>query len=132
MSEFIQKNKFLVHVCTEVSCLCLLVLYMVKNNNSIYKHMKYLEQKLNHYDNVLEKHDQLLTALLNKKVSFKEQPVQVRKPTPQSKPATPPPQQSAVSYDDDEEIIETPSIEDDNLDEEIQEELNKLQLSKNI
>ena len=72
MSEFIKKNKFLVHVASEVLCLCLIIMYIFKNNRGIYNHIQYLEQKLYTYETILEKHEQLLNKLLNKKVQFKE------------------------------------------------------------
>lgn len=127
--EFIKNNKFLVHVVAEVSCLCLVVLYIAKNNKGIYNHMQYLEQKLYQYENILEKHDQLLSTLLNKKVSFKEPlntqiPV-VKKQTPVMEMI----QEEDIVEVEDDSIIETRSVEEDNLDEEIEEELSKLNLN---
>ncbi len=72
MTDFIKKNKFLVHVVTEICCLSLVVFYMVRSNKNIYNHLQYLEQKLYKYEAILERHEQSLNTLLNKKVSLNE------------------------------------------------------------
>jgi hypothetical protein len=151
MSEFLKNNKFLVHVASEVFCLCIIIMYIFKNNRGIYNHMQYLEQKLYACENVLEKHDQLLSTLLNRKVhsvqsqhqpslqptrqmpelSRSSSPPPSHPPPSHPPPSPSPPTQAVVFVQDDEdvEVIETPEVEEDNMDEEINEELNKLNLT---
>jgi len=152
MAEFIKNNKFLVHVAAEISFVCILVIYIYKNNRNTYSHIQYLEQKLYAYESILEKHEQLLNTLLSKKVSFKE-PLKISKsdysptsPTPPSSPLSPPTPPSSPSLspssslsfsnkirsidDNDVKIVENDEVNDEIMDNEINEELNKLNLLK--
>jgi hypothetical protein len=137
MTDFVRKNKFMVHVAAEILCLVVLVTFLVKTHKGIYEHIKYLEQKLYQYESVLEKHDQLLNTLLNKKVSFKEpikttipssspRPIPTSKsppPAPPSLPSPPLPQRHTEIEDD---VKITDITEDEEMDKEISDEVRKV------
>jgi hypothetical protein len=136
MSEFISKNKFLIHVSVEVLVLCMIVLYISRNNSGIYNHMRYLEQKLYIIEQTLENHQQILSGM--------GQQVPSPPPAPRAIPQPPQPPQPTLQPDptpllpptvvpqkvETMEIIETPSVDNDNMDIEIEEELRGLNLIK--
>jgi len=130
MTEFIKKNKLLTHVVAECSCLCLMFIYINRTNNNLGKQIQFLEQKLYQYENILEKHDQILSTLLNKKINS---PVRMAKevrfaPAPAPKRRREPPTVSPVL--EEEEEYDAVSVDEDTLDDEINQELDKLNLLK--
>jgi hypothetical protein len=131
----VKKNKFLVHVATEAICLCFILIYVVKCNRTLKSRVQYLEDKIFQCENVLAKHDSLFSKLLQRPVSYQPKPTRHRSPQPSSPPTPPPPtprhtQPVEVQYS------ETLLIEDidyeNGMDDEINEELNKLNLIKAV
>ena len=127
-----KKNKFLVHVATEAICLCFILVYVVKCNRSLKSRVKYLEDKLFQCENVLAKHDHLFSKLLQRPVSYQPKPTRHSPPPPQPRQQTeqqsPPP---TPSHPSDSLLIEDIDYEN-GMDDEINEELNKLNLIKAV
>lgn len=134
MTDFIKKNKFLTHVIVECSCLCLMFLYVNRTSNNLGKQIQFLEQKIYQYENILEKHDQILNSILNRKlnspvrmakeVRFKKVSPEPVRPKFQRPPSGPPLNSPQLEEEDREEDRE------EDLDDEINQELDKLNLLK--
>lgn len=67
MSTFIKNNKFMIHVVSEVVCLCGIVMFISRNNKSIYDHIQHLEDKIAIQKSKLERHEQLFQKLLRER-----------------------------------------------------------------
>jgi hypothetical protein len=189
MSEFIQRNKLMIHIAAEITFGCLLVLYVLRSNKSLYTRIIYLEDKLSQFEKTLQEQDQLIQSLLrnNRKVDSvpptslptlspisqsppTAKPKRLRPPQPKPTPAPiqmipssipsstpssipsprpspPPPTPSSTSrsryqptletipeedeyMDQDIEVLETEEVYEENMDEEIENELQKLNLKK--
>jgi hypothetical protein len=136
MSEFIKQNKLIAHIFAEIACMCCIVLYINNNNKRVCGYISGLEAKITHYENILQKHENMLNKILDiktKKVTFKTQEAPPKKHiVAKQKSVSPPPPPRALSpiyedeSDDDIEVIQTKSVEEDYLDEEISDELNRL------
>lgn len=70
MTEFIKNNKFTIHIVTEIICMCGIVMFINRNNKSIYEHFKYIEDKLEMYKKKIEDQDNVIELLKRKVIYF--------------------------------------------------------------
>jgi hypothetical protein len=148
-------NKYLVHVISEVVCISMLALYMLRTNRNIQARLSFLESKIQQYEQILQDHNDLIQTLVKintpmskplpakPKQVVKNQPQQVVRSQPQQPSSShqPPvnvrayrekyePTLDSIPEENVEDIIETDGVYEDNLDEEIENELSKLNLTR--
>lgn len=180
MSEFIQRNKLMIHIAAEITFGCLLILYVLRSNKGLYSRIIYLEDKLSQFEKTLQEQDQLIQSLLRtKKMNTSLPPPSSPSsyPTPThptslptlsavSSPSSTPPapvvkskrlkpsqkytsahapppsrpryqptldtiyEEEVEDLDHNVDVIETEQVYEENMDEEIENELQKLNLKK--
>ncbi len=143
MSDFIKKNGRLVHIVSELSCLVGVILYIFKNNEKMYNHIKHLEDSMASLSERLNMYEKRLRASKPHSPIKSYTPSQMHVPSHTLQSHTPShtlqPSHSLQSHipyhsspsdlqDPEIEMITTSSIDNDDLDEEIKEELTKLDL----
>lgn len=148
-------NKYLVHVISEVVCISMIALYMLRTNRNVQARLSFLESKIQQYEQILQDHNDLIQTLVKintpmskpvptkPKQAVKNQSQQVVRSQSQQQSSShqPPvnirtyrekyePTLDSIPEENVEDIIETNEVYEDNLDEEIENELSKLNLTR--
>lgn len=153
MSDFIQRNRVVIHIFTEVTIGCLLMLYVLRSNKLTNSRILILETRVLKLEKTIQ---ELLQSSPERKKQLKSskynQPTQIYPSIPIStnpipsktrrdfehEPSTrkikkfnttlsPIPEED---YEEEIEVIETENVYEDNLDDEIENELQKLHLKR--
>lgn len=156
MSDYLKNAKY-IHVATEILYACVMTYYVFSKNKQMNARIEKLESVIYHYEQIINEHEKMLQMLLNNKVSKKQQLEEkfntthvssnsTKKPIQQTVLIMSPPKTNTYTparieeevveeiveevVEESEEEIETQGGYEENLDEEIQNELNKLKLLK--
>ena len=101
MSEFIKNNKGTLHIVAEVSCLCLVSVYVMRSKNELDLKIQRLEARLSAYEEVLDEHQRLLIQLNTLVNAGASGPPRM----PQKRSARPPLQQPVTQEEEEEEEV---------------------------
>lgn len=159
MSDFIQRNRVVIHIFTEVTIGCLLMLYVLRSNKLTNSRIIILETRVLKLEKTIQ---ELLQSSPERKKQLKSskynQPTQLypQMPIHNSIPISTNPVPSKTrrdfeyepstrkikkfnttlspipeeDYEEEIEVIETENVYEDNLDDEIENELQKLHLKR--